>query len=100
MFFSGYGDAAPPPKKSEFAASSTVNQDLPVAVRNACKAAARARQYPDYLACYNAVRAGAPVPTADLPVTAEQAEINHTRLYVGLAIAAVTAGVGAYLITK
>ena len=76
--------------------------DLPMETRKACMAAVRAYQYPNTTACYDAVRAGAPVPTVDAPVTASPAEqaTSNTRLYVGIGIAVAVVGVGAYLITR
>lgn len=97
--YRGFGaDVAPPPQKVGLRTSAY--SDLPIEARNACKAATRAKQYPNITACYDALRAGAPVPTVDMPVTAEQAQTSRTTLYVGIAIAVVAVGVGAYLITK
>lgn len=98
--YTGFGAAtAPPPRKTEMRQSAYT--DLPLASRNACKAATRAGQFPDIITCYEGLRAGAPVPIVDMPMTAEEAQTSRTTLYVGMAIAAVVVvGVGAYLITK
>jgi len=89
--------AAAPPKKAELLPTAP-NRDLPAATRTACKAAAKAGQYVDYLACYDAVRGGAPVPTIDAPLTEAEAAHSRTSLYVGLGIAVAVVGVGGYLL--
>jgi len=87
---------ATPPAKTGLKSTS----DLPAATRNACKAAAQAGQYVDYLACYDAVRAGAPVPSVSATAPRTETEVAHsqTSLYVGIAIAVAVVGVGGYLL--
>lgn len=96
MYVSMLGQAAPPVKKSGLGPG--LNRDLSIAAKNACKQAARAGQYPDYIACYDAVRAGAPVPVLDAPQTTEQASADRTKLYVGVGLAVLVVGVGGYLL--
>jgi hypothetical protein len=93
--YSGFGDV---PTKATLASHQAT--DIPLTTKTACMAAVRAHQYPTVTSCYDAVRAGAPVPTLDAPVTAAEASADHTKLYVGVAIAVAVVGVGGYLLFK
>jgi len=98
MYYGGLGQT--PPVKHAF--TRVGGQDLPIETRRACGAAVQARQYPNMTACYDAVRAGAPVPAVDAPLTVPPAEeaTSTMRLYVGIGIAVLVVGIGAYLIVK
>lgn len=96
MYYSGFGQA---PARHAF--TRVPGLDLPLETRKACGRAVQARQYPNLNACYDAVRGGAPVPVdAPMTTTPEEQATSHTRLYVGIGIAVLVLGIGAYLITK
>jgi len=98
--YQGFGQA--PAKQATPTRRLDSYLDLPIEARRACLAAVRAGQYPNAIPCYDEVRrtGAAPIVPGDAPVTASAAPTDRTKLYVGLGIAVVVVGLGAYLITR
>jgi hypothetical protein len=96
--YSGFGQA--PEKRAIPARVLDSYRDLPIEARRACLAAVRAGQYPNAIPCYDEVRRTGAPPILDAPLTAEATPEDRTKLYVGIGIAVVVVGVGAYLITR
>lgn len=101
--YSGFGQS-PPPKthlRSQ-PVDPTLASRYPEAQKQWCIQAVAQGLYTGARACNQAVAAGAPM--TDLSVTqatpGSPVAESRTKLYVGIAVAALVVGVGAYLITK
>ncbi len=109
MSYTGYGATTtpppPPPKKMPLRITPpdpALLAKYPAAQKAWCAEASRRGLYPSNRTCNEAIAAGAPMTNLDEVQAApgSPAAFDRTKLFVGIGIAVVVIGIGAYLISK
>lgn len=100
--YAGFGQTVPPPKKQAVRPVTTPSTRFSEEQKAYCRQAYQAGLYPSHLACNEAIEGGAPMVdlSAQSPAPGSEAAYSKTKLYVGIGIAVVVVGIGAYLISK